>query len=95
VLHDREVALPESEPSNMTQTAWALLALLASKPDDARSTRAIERGLALLLARQGDDGAWPEERATGVFFNTAVLDYRLYRQVFPAWALARWLGREA
>ena len=95
VLHDREVALPESEPSNMTQTAWALLALLASKPDDPRSTRAIERGLALLLARQGDDGAWPEERATGVFFNTAVLDYRLYRQIFPAWALARWLGREA
>ena len=33
--------------------------------------------------------------ATGVFFNTAVLDYRLYRQIFPAWALARWLGRDA
>ena len=35
------------------------------------------------------------QRATGVFFNTAVLDYRLYRQIFPAWALARHLGREA
>jgi lanosterol synthase len=49
--------------------------------------------MALLIARQGASGAWPGERASGVFFNTAVLDYRLYRQVFPTWALARYLGR--
>jgi squalene cyclase len=91
VIHDREAGLPADEPSSATQTAWALLTLLATRPDDARSTAAIERGLGFLLARQGPDGAWPEERATGVFFNTAVLDYRLYRQIFPAWALARFL----
>ncbi len=95
VVHDREANLPADEPSSATQTAWALLALQATRPDDPRSTRAIDRGLAFLLARQGPGGAWPEERATGVFFNTAVLDYRLYRQIFPAWALARWLGRDA
>ncbi len=95
VIHDREAGLPADEPSSATQTAWALLTLLATRPDDARSTAAIERGLGFLLARQGPDGAWPEERATGVFFNTAVLDYRLYRQIFPAWALARFLGRGA
>ena len=32
---------------------------------------------------------------TGVFFNTAVLDYVLYRQVFPTWALARWLKQRS
>lgn len=102
-LHDKDVPLPPDEPSNVTQTAWAVLTLLAvqrhaaaapavGKPADARTRRAVERGVAYLVARQGDSGAWPPERATGVFFNTAVLDYRLYRQIFPAWALARYLG---
>jgi squalene/oxidosqualene cyclase-like protein len=93
VVQDRDLPLPPEEPSLATQTAWALLALLATDPDDARTLRAIDRGVGLLLARQGPDGAWPPERASGVFFNTAVLDYRLYRQVFPTWALARYLGR--
>ena len=93
VLQDRDIPLPPDEPSLVTQTAWALLALLATRPAEARTRRAIDRGVALLVARQTERGAWPPERASGVFFNTAVLDYRLYRQVFPAWALARYLGR--
>lgn len=80
--------LPEREDSLVTQTAWALLTLLDVAPHERD---AIDRGVAFLLARQADHGGWPPERATGVFFNTAVLDYRLYRQVFPAWALARYL----
>lgn len=93
VVQDRDIALPPGEPSLVTQTAWALLTLLATRPADARTLRAIDRGVALLVARQSAGGAWPAERASGVFFNTAVLDYRLYRQIFPAWALARYLGR--
>ncbi|MCX4239374.1 prenyltransferase/squalene oxidase repeat-containing protein [Paraliomyxa miuraensis] len=81
--------LPEDEPSTVTQTAWALLTLLEVAPHERE---AIDRGVAFLLERQEQHGGWPQERATGVFFNTAVLDYRLYRQVFPAWALARYLG---
>lgn len=82
--------LPTDEPSNVTQTAWALLTLLEVAPHERE---AIDRGVAYLLSRQdGEHGSWPPERATGVFFNTAVLDYRLYRQVFPTWALARYLS---
>lgn len=92
VVQDRDIQLPPGEPSLVTQTAWALLTLLATRPADARTRQAIERGVALLLARQTDAGSWPGERASGVFFNTAVLDYRLYRQIFPTWALARYLG---
>ena len=86
-------ALPPEEPSLAVQTAWAVLTLQATGPGDARTQRAIDRGVAYLLDRQGPGGAWPAERASGVFFNTAVLDYLLYRQVFPTWALARYLGR--
>jgi squalene/oxidosqualene cyclase-like protein len=81
--------LPTHEPSLATQTAWALLALLEVAPHE-RSV--IDRGVEFLLSRQEAHGGWRPERATGVFFNTAVLDYRLYRHVFPTWALARYLA---
>lgn len=79
--------LPDGEPSLVVQTGWALLTLMEVAPHERA---AIDRGIQFLLQRQSDDGSWPTERATGVFFNTAVLEYRMYRQVFPAWALARW-----
>jgi len=88
LLCDAAVPLPEGEPSQVTQTAWALLTLLEVAPHERE---AIEHGVRFLLERQEAEGGWPQERAAGVFFNTAVLDYRLYRQVFPAWALARYL----
>jgi hypothetical protein len=40
------------------------------------------------LQKEGADGGWPRQAASGVFFQTAVLDYRLYKDVFPTWALA-------
>ncbi|MCH9685518.1 MAG: 2,3-oxidosqualene cyclase [Deltaproteobacteria bacterium] len=89
LLRDAPVSVPDDEPSNVTQTAWALLTLLEVAPHERE---AIDRGVAWLLSRQDETGGWPSERATGVFFNTAVLDYRLYRHVFPAWALARYLA---
>src|SRR5690606_20936649 len=84
LVEEADVRLPEGEPSSVVQTAWAVLALQAIAPHE-RDT--IDRGIAYLVSRQRPDGSWPPERATGVFFNTAVLDYRLYRQIFPAWAL--------
>lgn len=92
LLTESAVPLPDDEPSLVAQTAWALLTLLEVAPHEEES---IERGIAFLLSRLQPDGSWPSERATGVFFNTAVLEYRLYRHVFPAWALARYLrGRD-
>lgn len=88
MVQGRLISLPDRVPSTATQTAWALLALLEAAPHEKL---AIDRGIALLHARQQADGRWPDELATGVFFNTAVLDYVLYRQIFPTWALARYL----
>jgi squalene/oxidosqualene cyclase-like protein len=93
VLRGEEEHLPPGTPSLVVQTAWAILALRAAAPaDDPAAAAAIDRGVAYLCERQGEDGAWPREAASGVFFNTAVLDYDLYRQVFPTWALASYLS---
>ncbi len=63
----------------------------ARAPGDpaAPGAEPIERGVAWLIARQLPDGGWPPEAVNGVFFGSAMLDYRLYRSYFPTWALAR------
>jgi lanosterol synthase len=73
-------------------TSWALLALLDVLGAEASP---VARGVAWLAARQRPDGSWPPEAVNGVFFGTAMLDYRLYRSYFPAWALARYTATRA
>ena len=77
-------------PSTASQTAWALLALMAA---GAVEDPAVERGAAWLLARQAADGSWPEEDYTGTGFpRVFYLRYHGYAQLFPLWALARLRG---
>lgn len=68
-----------------TQTGWALMALCAAKSD---RFRAIERGAQWLARTQNEEGEWPSEQMLGVFFHSALLDYRLYRYYFPLWGLS-------
>jgi squalene-hopene/tetraprenyl-beta-curcumene cyclase len=76
----------ESTPS---QTAWALLALLAAGERDAETT---ERGVHWLVERQRADGGWDEEQHTGTGFpGDFYLSYHLYRVVFPLSALGRYV----
>ncbi|MBI5477369.1 MAG: 2,3-oxidosqualene cyclase [Deltaproteobacteria bacterium] len=77
----------EHERSQVIMTAWALMALLAA--EDPRR-EAIERGVRLLAARQRDGGDFPKEGVGGVFFNTAMHHYCLYKDTFSAWALGRY-----
>jgi squalene-hopene/tetraprenyl-beta-curcumene cyclase len=68
----------ESTPS---QTAWAILGLLAA--DDTRSD-SVARGIAYLLRTQNKDGSWDEAFFTGTGFPCVFyLKYHLYRQYFP------------
>jgi squalene-hopene/tetraprenyl-beta-curcumene cyclase len=53
-------------PSTASQTAWALLALLAAGNRD--HDRAIRRGVGFLIATQRDDGTWDEPYYTGTGF---------------------------
>ena len=73
--------------SSASQTAWALLALMAA---GAADDEAVERGAAWLLAHQEEDGGWPEEDYTGTGFpRVFYLRYHGYARIFPLWALAR------
>jgi len=71
-----------------SQTAWALLALLAAGEKDSDAVRA---GVAYLLRTQGADGNWRENFFTGTGFpKVFYLKYHLYRLYFPLMALARY-----
>ncbi|WP_420638924.1 squalene--hopene cyclase [Candidatus Poriferisocius sp.] len=76
----------ESTPS---QTAWALLALIAAGRADGE---AAHRGVAWLVANQRSDGDWDEPWYTGTGFSgDFYIRYHLYRLVFPVMALGRWV----
>ncbi len=75
--------------STPSQTAWALLALLAAAPDHA----AVARGIGHLVRSQRADGTWDEPEFTGTGFpNDFMINYHLYRLYFPVAALGRFLG---
>jgi squalene-hopene/tetraprenyl-beta-curcumene cyclase len=88
--YDNETFTPA--PSTPSQTAWALLGLMAGGDNNSLSVR---KGIQYLLARQRQDGSWHEETATGTGFpKVFYLTYHLYRQYFPLLALASF-GRAA
>ncbi len=75
--------------STASQTAWALLALLAA---GERDSRAAARGADWLARTQLEDGSWDEPWFTGTGFpGDFYINYHLYRQVFPVMALGRYV----
>jgi lanosterol synthase len=80
-IHRRFV--PRSS-SHVTQTAWALIALLEA---NWHEWDVMARAARYLVSTQQDDGCWPQQEPVGVFFQSALLDYTLFSQVFPVWAL--------
>ncbi|HVC57013.1 MAG TPA: squalene--hopene cyclase [Stellaceae bacterium] len=78
----------EAPYSTASQTAWALLALMAVGEIDHP---AVARGVAYLIASQDRDGNWDEPWYTAVGFpRVFYLRYHGYRAFFPLWALARY-----
>src|SRR5229473_1071734 len=78
----------EAPYSTASQTAWALLALMAA---GEVAHPAVARGIAYLIASQDRDGDWDEPWYTAVGFpRVFYLRYHGYRAFFPLWALARY-----
>jgi len=73
----------ESTPS---QTAWALMGLMAGGDTYSSS---VQNGIQYLVKTQQEDGGWLEELATGTGFpKVFYLNYHYYRLYFPLMALA-------
>jgi squalene-hopene/tetraprenyl-beta-curcumene cyclase len=78
----------EAKESTPSQTAWALLGLMAA---GETAHPAVERGIGYLLSTQNEAGLWDEELYTAVGFpRVFYLRYHGYRAFFPLWALARY-----
>ena len=74
--------------SNASQTAWALLALLAA----GERGPAVEQGVDFLVGSQRADGTWDETWFTGTGFpGDFTINYHLYHLVFPVMALGRYV----
>jgi squalene-hopene/tetraprenyl-beta-curcumene cyclase len=84
----RDPAMRGRGPTTASQSAWAILGLLAAGRDEHPATR---RGVEFLLNRQQDDGTWDEPEFTGTGFPLVFyLRYDLYRIYFPLLALSRY-----
>jgi len=78
----------EPSPSTASQTAWALLGLMAAGVLDHP---ALVRGIKYLADSQGVDGFWNEPRYTATGFpRVFYLHYHGYAKYFPLWTLARY-----
>jgi len=78
----------EQAPSTASQTAWALLGLMAAGEIDHP---AVARGIDYLARTQSPDGLWEEPRFTAVGFpRIFYLRYHGYPKFFPVWAMARY-----
>ena len=78
--HGRGVSTP-------SQTAWALLGLVAA---DEEHSNSAARAARWLVENQRSDGDWDEEYFTGTGFpRDFLIRYHLYRIVWPVLALGR------
>ncbi len=74
--------------STPSQTAWALLALIAA----GRWGPTVDGGIRFLVETQRNDGSWDEPYFTGTGFpHDFYINYHLYRLVFPISALGRYV----
>ncbi|GGB22884.1 squalene-hopene cyclase [Flexivirga endophytica] len=72
--------------STPSQTAWALMALVAA----GELGTSLTRGVDYLANTQQSEGGWAEDRFTGTGFpGDFYIAYHLYRLIFPVWALGR------
>jgi squalene-hopene/tetraprenyl-beta-curcumene cyclase len=78
----------EGAPTTASQTAWALLGLMAA---GEVGHPAVARGVEYLKSTQTEKGLWDEQRYTATGFpRVFYLRYHGYPKFFPLWALARY-----
>jgi squalene-hopene/tetraprenyl-beta-curcumene cyclase len=83
----QDPALAGIGESTASQTAWALLALMAAGEENSPS---VARGIEYLIQTQQQDGTWDEDQFTGTGFpKYFMIKYHIYRNCFPLMALGK------
>ena len=78
-------------PSTASQTAWAIMGLLAG---DEEKSPEVSKGIQYLLRNQSPDGSWDEIEFTGTGFpGHFFIRYHNYRNCFPLMALGQYMKR--
>jgi squalene-hopene/tetraprenyl-beta-curcumene cyclase len=92
-LADGDATLKGKGISTPSQTAWAIIGLLAAEHEISDS---LMRGVTWLLDRQNEGGRWEDTEFTGTGFpNHFYLRYHMYAHYFPLMALGRYRRRVA
>jgi squalene-hopene/tetraprenyl-beta-curcumene cyclase len=88
----KDASLKGKGDSTASQTAWAVIGLLAAGDGIGEyAWEVIDRGIKYLIQTQGEDGTWNEDHFTGTGFpGHFYLKYHLYQQHFPLTALGRY-----
>lgn len=76
------------EKSQIVNTSWALLSLMTA---NYPAKEPIDLGISFLTERQASNGDWPQEGISGVFNQNCMITYTSYRNIFPLWAIGRYL----
>ena len=86
-----DVAYKGQGVSTPSQSAWALMGLMATGDD----SDGLHRGIEDLLDKQRGDGSWVDDSWTGTGFPTVFyLRYHLYAVYFPLLALGMYAKRQ-
>ena len=72
-------------PSNVVNTAWALLGLMQAR--NSLHVASVARGIRYLISAQETSGDFPQGQITGVFNGSAAITYINYRNAWPLRAL--------
>jgi len=72
--------------SQVVNTSWAVLALLAAK---CPNRQAIKRGVQLIMKRQLPNGSWKQEAIEGVFNKNCAISYPNFKFSWTIWSMGK------
>ncbi len=77
--------------SHVVNTSWALMGLIAA---NYPNKNVIDKGIAYLLKMQEKNGDFPQQSISGLFNHNCMITYTAYRNIFPLWAIGRYLQQK-